>query len=166
MTDSEQKLVDGMRAFAELYQDVEMTLKQAAIRMLRDAHEVAEFMQDCCAALLVEARGFDPLKASFADWAERMVINRCRKRRIQLDAEIPFSDIEDCACQEDCIQVVEDRVDYEMAVLKLPPMQKKCWTMKQEGYANREIARSIGIRPGAVAENVRKAKEKIRNQME
>lgn len=165
MTDSELALFNGLCAFSAMYGQIEPRLKSAAVRMLRDAAEVAEFMCDCQAFLLVSALSFDPKRSAFADWAERTVVNECRKRREQLDKEISLDDIADEPDSRDLIAECEDRVDLEMAVAKLPPMQKKCWQLSEEGYTHSEIARMEGISVDAADKNIQRARIFIRSDM-
>lgn len=162
MTNDEKLLYSGMRAFDAMYQRVEARLRDAAIRMLRDACEVVEFMEDCRAFLLVSALTFDPKRAKFADWAERMVVNACRKRRKILDKELSMDGIGDKADERDPIAQVEARIDCEVAMAKLPPMQRVCFRKHVvEGYSYSEIGGELGIEPNAAKANVHLAKQKL-----
>lgn len=160
-SERELNLCAGIAAFDAMYAEIEDDLREVAVRILRDAHEVAEFMLDCRNELLTRVHNFDPRRAAFRAWADRMVSNMCQDIRDQLCWEIPLEDIEDQPERVDSIEAVEVRVDYEMAVAKLPPMQKKCWGLRQEGYAHSEIARMLGITEDAAKKNTQRAKVKI-----
>lgn len=166
MTSDEKRLFAGMRAFDAMYARVESRLRDAAIRMLRDAAEVAEFMEDCRAFLLMSAAGtFDPKLQRFDEWAERTVVNACRKRRKQLDQEIPFENMDERADKRDAILQAEERIDCETAIAKLPPMQKRCWRLRNAGYSNTEIAQMLGAAPGAIRANISLAKTALTNAL-
>lgn len=162
MTHDERVLFAGMRAFDAMYGKVEARLRDAAIRMLGDACEVVEFMEDCRAFLLVSALSFDPKRAKFADWAERMTVNACRKRRRILDKELSLEGIGDKEDKRDPIAQVEARIDCERAIAKLPPMQRVCFRRHVvEGYSYSEIGGELGIEPNAAKANVHLAKQKL-----
>lgn len=158
MTNDEKVLFAGMRSFDTLYERVAARLQDAAIRMLRDAAEAAEFLQDCKAFLLVSALSFDPKRSTFADWSERMVVNECRRRRKQLDKEEPLEGVADLPDSKDEILEAENRIDFEIALSKLPPMQKACVMRRSEGYSNGEIARLLRIDEATVRSHLRYAK--------
>lgn len=162
MTNDEKVLFAGMRAFDSMYGRVEARLRDAAIRMLRDACESAEFMEDCKGFLLVSAAGtFDPKLQRFDEWAERTVVNACRKRRKQLDREVPFDNMDERADKRDEIAQAEARIDCESAIAKLPPMQKRCWKLRNAGYSNAEIAQMVGATHEAVRTNISRAKQTL-----
>lgn len=162
MEQNELELVAGMQAFSAMYERIEPRLRERAILILRDAEDVADYMGRCRESLVARACDFDGKRGTFEDWALLTVQNDCLKHRTASGMEIRCDNLEDEPDPLDVIAEVETRVDYEMAIAKLPPMQKKCWQMRDEGYSNGEIARMLGITKHAVVCNIHQSKKSLR----
>lgn len=75
----------GVEAFAALVDRHSPALYRVARRMLADAHEAEDVVQDCFARLWQNAPRWTPSGAGLVGWLHRVTMNLCfdRKRRVQ-----------------------------------------------------------------------------------
>ena len=150
-------------AFAELVERHHRRLLRVCERLLGDAEDARDAVQEVFLKVLRKAGGFRP-HALVSTWLYRIAVNHClnQLRRRRLVRMISLSPAADDA--EAALEPPEERPDAERelaskqrwratrrAIAALPPSQRTVLVLARfEGLSYREIADTLGITLGAV----------------
>jgi len=163
-------------ALAEFYDQTAPSFFSFALRMLNDAHDAEEVLQDVFVQIWNKAPSFDPAIGLAHHWAISIVRNRCidrlrsRRRRSQVIVETE-SDVElqpamDAAAAETAL--VQDELEAVRAALgSLPGDQKQAIEMAFfNGLSHHEIAAALHEPLGTVKARIRRGLLKLRAGLE
>ncbi len=165
-----------MEAFRQLVEHYQGYASALAIRLLGDADEADEAVQDAFIRVWRHLPKYDP-GSKFTTWLYTIVTNLCydrlrvrkRNRRVFVPAgEEVLASIPSTG-REPGLEMDEKEVIREIERLtdELPPRQRIVFVLRDlQDLEIREIAEIIGLQKGAVRTNLFLARRKIRERLE
>ncbi|MBF0569236.1 MAG: RNA polymerase sigma factor [Candidatus Omnitrophica bacterium] len=165
--DAITRAVQGdIAAFEEIYRAHSRMVYAVALRMLGQAEDAEEVVQDVFIAVHRALQGFDG-RSSLKTWIYRITVNmslnalrrlKGRRREMALPEGMEF---------EDSRQMVQESVEREHLEDKartllqgLPADQRACLVLRvQEGLSYEEISRTLGININTVRSRLKRARE-------
>ena len=186
VTDPDWELVtrvaDGDRAaFGELVERHHRRLLRVCERLLGDAEEARDAVQEVFIKVMVKAGRFRP-RALVSTWLYRIAVNHClnmlRRRRLRRWVSLsPAAEGEDSAAPPD---PQEERADphreldarrrwsrVQRAIAALPPSQRAVLVLARfEELSYKEIAETLGITLGAVESRLFRAMRALEKAQE
>ncbi|TMG55717.1 MAG: sigma-70 family RNA polymerase sigma factor [Chloroflexi bacterium] len=166
------------RAFEDLARAVERPLYRHALRMLANASDAEDVVQDALLSAWKSLSSFEG--ASFRAWIFRITTNRAldrlraRKRRPELPLDPPADDeeagwAEPAASSAELADLVGDREAValiEEALGLLPPEQRAALLLRDvEGFAYEEIATITVAEIGTVKSRIHRGRLAVRNAL-
>ncbi len=165
------------QALAEFYDQIAAPLFATAVRILGDAHEAEEVVQDVFVQIWEKAGTFDRMLGSPFHWAMRIARNRAidrlraRQRRAKLATQ--FEDNLITTVGEQPGTVAMEQLDPETVrqihatVSSLPADQKRVIEMAFfGGQTHVEIAEALGEPLGTVKARIRRGMLKLREHLQ
>jgi RNA polymerase sigma-70 factor (ECF subfamily) len=132
-------------ALATIYQRHAATAFAAAARLLGNAHDAEDVIQELFLALPATLSAFDPSRGALGAWLRRIAVRlalmrmRTAKRRRETDAE----SVAGLLARDDATL---ERITLETALDRLSDEQRTVFMLKEvEGYDHREIASLLEI---------------------
>jgi RNA polymerase sigma-70 factor (ECF subfamily) len=160
------------RAFEDLMIATERRVATLAWRILGDAEEVKEAVQETFLRLFRHLKRYDEVR-DFHGWLARITINVCRdldrrrrKRRIftPLDEAMPHATNERL---DDALAARRDAALVGRAIETLPERERLAIILKDvEGLSTEEVAEILGNTAATVRVQLSKARAKVRAWME
>lgn len=167
-------------AFAELVERHHRRLLRVCERLLGDAEDARDAVQEVFLKVMVKAGGFRP-KALVSTWLYRVAVNHClnvlRRRRLRRWVSLSPAEDEDAAAPLD---PAEERADphreldarrrwsrVQRAITALPPSQRAVLVLARfEELSYKEIAETLGITLGAVESRLFRAMRALEKAQE
>ena len=148
-------------AFEPLYRRHAGRTYALCLRLTGDAQIAVERVQDVFVRVWERIRSFRG-DSAFASWLHRLTVNvvlaemRSTRRR---EARIMLDDTATAFAPE---VHLDDRIDLDAAVLRLPPGARVVFVLHDiEGYSHDEIASFLGNAPGTVRAQLWKARQML-----
>jgi RNA polymerase sigma-70 factor (ECF subfamily) len=166
-------------AFGELVDRHHRRLLRVCERLLGDAEEARDAVQEVFLKVMVKAGGFRP-KALVSTWLYRVAVNHClnllRRRRLRRWVSLSAAEDDDVAPPEPA----EERADphreldarrrwgrVHQAIAALPPSQRAVLVLARfEELSYKEIAETLGITLGAVESRLFRAMRALERAQE
>jgi RNA polymerase sigma-70 factor (ECF subfamily) len=173
----EQTSAGSREAFSMLFQRYASIVGRVALRVLRDASEADDLVQDIFVLIHRFARTFDSSKASAQFWILQMTYRRAISRRRYLNSRHFYTQVE---LDDQSFQVAkpgsghcDDPRDQILAELDLQKMfgalsedqQKTLRLHFIEGYTLDEIAKMLGQSRGNIRHHSFRGLERLRKQI-
>jgi RNA polymerase sigma-70 factor (ECF subfamily) len=168
--------VQDSGALAEFYDQTAASFFSFALRMLNDAHDAEEVIQDVFMQIWHKAPSFDPELGIAFGWSMSIVRNRCidrlraRQRRARVLVETPEgAELEPrCDWVSVAMPLAADEQEAVRAALgALPEDQKRAIEMAFfAGLSHHEIADALHEPLGTVKARIRRGMLKLRNELE
>jgi RNA polymerase sigma-70 factor (ECF subfamily) len=158
-----QRCRDGDEAgFAQVYRRLGRSLYGTALRMLRQAEEAEDALQEAFMSFYRKHSELDPAQAGA--WLRRVLINGCldrlRRRRRRPEAELA-EDVLQSAPRSDGL-----RMDLERATARLPERARLVFLLHDvEGFRHREVAELMGVTEGATKSQLFRARGLLRGYL-
>ena len=168
-------------AFGELVERHHRRLLRVCERLLGDAEEARDAVQEVFLKVMVKAGGFRP-KALVSTWLYRVAVNHCLNvlRRRRLRRWVSLSAAEDDDAVTPPLEPAEERADphreldarrrwglVHRAINGLPPSQRAVLVLARfEELSYREIAETLGITLGAVESRLFRAMRALERAQE
>jgi RNA polymerase sigma-70 factor (ECF subfamily) len=167
-------------ALGELVEHHHRRLLRVCERLLGDAEEARDAVQEVFLKLLVKAGGFRP-RALVSTWLYRIAVNHClnvlRRRRLRRWVSLSTHEEDDLA---PLAEPVEERADpqrelqarrswqrVQRAIAALPPSQRAVLVLARfEELSYKEIAETLGITLGAVESRLFRAMRALERAQE
>lgn len=167
-------------AFADLVERHHRRLLRVCERLLGDAEDARDAVQEVFLKVMVKAGGFRP-KALVSTWLYRVAVNHClnvlRRRRLRRWVSLSPAEDDDAAAPPD---PAEERAgpDRELAarrqwarvqraIAALPPSQRAVLVLARfEELSYKEIAETLGITLGAVESRLFRAMRALEKAQE
>ena len=134
----------SVAAFGELVDRHSGALYRVAMRMLGDAHEAEDVVQDCFTRLWQHAARWQPSGAGLVGWLHRVTMNLCfdRKRRFRVITTPDLPDLVDDAPGADTLaEAAEARAVIEAALAALPERYRAALVLCYiQGFSNAAAA--------------------------
>jgi len=164
-------------ALAEFYDQTAASLFSFALRMLNNAHDAEEVIQDVFVQIWNKAPSFDPAIGVAFHWAMGIVRNRCidrlrsrsRRSRVIADTEIDPEAAAQAELQTTTAPaLVQEELDAVRGALgALPKDQKEAIEMAFfGGLSHHEIAAALNEPLGTVKARIRRGMLKLRDGLE
>ena len=161
------------RAFEEIMLATERRVATLAWRILGDAEETKEAVQETFLRLFRHLRRYDETQ-DFFGWLFRITVNVCRdlqkrrhRRRIftsmddAIDVPVKSIAADDALMQRDEIALLRRAIDA------LPPKERMAILLRDlEELSTEEVAEILESRPATVRVQISKARAKLRNWIE
>jgi RNA polymerase sigma-70 factor (ECF subfamily) len=161
-------------ALAELYAMWSPTLLGTSVKILGDRHEAEEVVQDAFIRMWHRSADYDPLLSPPFAWAFAMMRGYCidrlrfrhRSKRdssrvVPLHLHAPAEESEDPQ-----VMMLDDWRRVRAALEALEPNERKCLELAVFlEYTHSEISEHLGTPLGTVKNRLRRALEKVRNQL-
>ena len=164
------------QALAEFYDQVAGVLFSTSARILGDAHEAEEVVQDVFVQIWEKAATFDAALGAPFHWALGIARNRSidrlrsRQRRARLIEELQKSEFADgpaAAASAPAGLSAEELVSVRTAVRSLPSDQRQAIEMAFfDGLTHAEIARTLNEPLGTVKARIRRGMLKLRESLQ
>ena len=169
--------LESREALATLFRRYARLVRGIALRVVRDASEADDLVQDVCLLVHRLCRTFDSSKASAQFWILQMTYRRAISRRRYLNSRHFYTQVE---LDEQSFEVAEPRcghsddpVDSILAELDLQKMfgtlsedqQKTLRLHFIEGYTLDEIATMLGQTKGNIRHHSFRGLERLRKQI-
>jgi RNA polymerase sigma-70 factor (ECF subfamily) len=167
-------------AFGELVERHHRRLLRVCERLLGDAEEARDAVQEVFLKVMVKAGAFRP-RALVSTWLYRVAVNHClnvlRRRRLRRWVSLSASEDEEAAPPP---ELAEQRADphreldarrrwgrVEQAIGALPPSQRAVLVLARfEELSYKEIAETLGITLGAVESRLFRAMRALERAQE
>ena len=160
----------SVAAFAVLVERHSAALYRVGLRMLGDAHEAEDVVQDAFARLWQYAARWKPSGAGLIGWLHRVAINLCfdRKRRFRVITTADLPDIADDAPLADrLIEADQARAAVAGALNALPERYRAALVLCYfEGYSNAAAADMLGLNIKAMESLLFRARRQLREVLE
>jgi RNA polymerase sigma-70 factor (ECF subfamily) len=163
-------------ALSEFYEQTSASLFSFALRMLNNAHDAEEVIQDVFMQIWNRAPSFDPSIGIAFSWSMSIVRNRCidrlrsRQRRSKvmvetLDGEAAEPQTEACVTE---IPLATDEMEVVRSALGTLPEDQKCAIEMAffGGLSHHEIADALNQPLGTVKARIRRGMLKLRDGLE
>ena len=168
-------------AFAELVERHHRRLLRVCERLLGDAEDARDAVQEVFLKVMVKAGSFRP-KALVSTWLYRVAVNHCLNvlRRRRLRRLVSLSPVEDDEAAAAPPEPAEERADPHReldarrrwgvvhgAIAALPPSQRAVLVLARfEELSYKEIAETLGITLGAVESRLFRAMRALERAQE
>ncbi|HEV8241781.1 MAG TPA: sigma-70 family RNA polymerase sigma factor [Thermoanaerobaculia bacterium] len=168
-------------AFAELVEHHHRRLLRVCERLLGDAEDARDAVQEVFLKVMVKAGSFRP-KALVSTWLYRVAVNHCLNvlRRRRLRRWVSLSPAEDDEAAAAPLDPAEERADphrelearrqwgrVQRAIAALPPSQRAVLVLARfEELSYKEIAETLGITLGAVESRLFRAMRALEKAQE
>lgn len=167
-------------AFGELVERHHRRLLRVCERLLGDAEEARDAVQEVFLKVMLKAGGFRP-KALVSTWLYRVAVNHClnvlRRRRLRRWVSLSAAEDDDVAAPP---EPAEERADphreldarrrwgvVHRAIAALPPNQRAVLVLARfEELSYKEIAETLGITLGAVESRLFRAMRALERAQE
>jgi RNA polymerase sigma-70 factor, ECF subfamily len=157
--------------FAELYRQYRTRALAIARRIVGDADDAEDVVQDVFTRLAQRSSGFDG-RSSSSTWLHRVMVNssinwlRARKRRERLRHE-PEASPEAPASPEVQAEGTEMQRHFEEALEKVSEQQRQVlWLREMRGYSYPEIAALLRIPEGTVKSALHRGRQRALSVLE
>lgn len=154
-------------AFEELMVLTERGVARIAWRILGDAEEVKDAMQETFLRLFRHLRGFDE-KKDFVAWLSRIAVNVCidLRRRRRPSAPLPELTCSAPSIEDDLIER-SNRTLLTRAIDALAPRERAAILLRDvEGLSTNEVAAALGNSVATVRVQLSRARVKLRRIIE
>lgn len=173
----EQALVEAARlgdrgAFEEIVRRYGASMYRYARRMVRDAGDAQEAVQDAFVAAWQGLESYQG-RSSLNTWLLRLTVHKSidlarRSRATPADDSVfsaapagPSSDPVAHATQAELL------AELESALAELPYRQRACWVLVEvDGLSASEVGEVVGLSPGAVRGQLHRARSNLERRME
>ena len=161
------------RAFEEIMLATERRVATLAWRILGDAEETKEAVQETFLRLFRHLHRYDETQ-DFFGWLFRIVVNVCRdldrRRRRRRFFFAPIDDALEVPCDrvaaDDAVGKRDELALLRRAIDALPPKEKLAIVLRDvEELSTEEVAAILGSRPATVRVQISKARLKLRKWM-
>ena len=160
-------------ALAEFYDQTAVSLFSFALRMLKDAHDAEEVIQNVFVQIWNKAPSFDPAIGVAFNWAMSIVRNRCidrlrsrqRRSRVLVEAEAGAESDPPAEAPAAETSLSKDELEaVRVALETLPKDQKQAIEMAFfNGLSHHEIAAALNELLGTVKARIRRGMLKLRD---
>jgi RNA polymerase sigma-70 factor, ECF subfamily len=159
-------------AFAALYDRLSPILYGMALRMINDAGEAEDVLQEGFVYIWRRASAFDPGRSSSFAWAAMIVRNkaidklRVRQRGERLHERVtsfsePSADRDEQSALEPVLR--ERQAEVQSALSKVPPEQRQALELSYySGLTHEQIAAQLGAPLGTVKARIRRGLLRLR----
>ena len=156
-------------AFARIVDRHMPMLHALAWRMLGDASEAEDVVQDSLVKLWVNASGWQPSGGGLGAWLRRIATNACldrlRRPRPLSDADLPER-ADEALPADALIDTERRRIAVQAAILTLPDRQRAAIVLTyHEGVSNAEAASILGIGVKALESLLVRARQGLSQQL-
>lgn len=168
--------VQDSGALAEFYDQTAASFFSFALRMLNDAHDAEEVIQDVFMQIWHKAPSFDPALGIAFSWSMSIVRNRCidrlraRQRRARVLVETPEGAEIEPRCDDVAVErplAADEQEAVRAALGALPEDQKRAIEMAFfAGLSHHEIADALQEPLGTVKARIRRGMLKLRDELE
>ena len=151
------------RAFEELMIATERRVANLSWRILGDAEEVKDAVQETFLRVFRHLKRYDE-EGDFLAWLARITINVCRDldRRRKRRASVPLDEIS-IPSHERVDDAVAARVDLALLVRALPERERLAIILRDvEGFSTEEVAAILGNAQTTVRVQIHNARAKLR----
>jgi RNA polymerase sigma-70 factor (ECF subfamily) len=167
----------NQEALGHLFKRYGRLVRSIAARILRDATEAEDLVQDLFLFVSQKCRIFDSSKSSARSWIVQMTYHRAIERRRYLTARRFYSQGEAQEMESQAVGIQTDESDYSAeAVFGRNGLEKVFGTLSEdqretlrlhffEGYTLAEIAAKLGQPHGNVRHHYYRGLQKLRKQM-
>ncbi len=153
-------------AFAALVRRHSAALQRAAMRVLGDAHEAEDVVQDAFARLWLNAAGWQPSGAGLVGWLHRVTMNLCfdRKRRFRVATTPDMPDMVDLAPLADSVIEADQAMAQMAAALRALPDRHRAALMLCyfHGLSNAAAAEVLNLHIKAMESLLFRARRQLR----
>ena len=157
------------RAFERIVARHLPMLHALAWRMLGDASEAEDVVQESLVKLWVNAKGWQPTGGGLGAWLRRIATNACldRLRRPRpLSDEVLPERADEAPLADSLIDVARRREAVQTAILALPDRQRAAIVLTyHEGVSNAEAASILGIGVKALESLLVRARQGLSQQL-
>ncbi len=173
-----QRVARGDRtAFTALYDRFSRPLYATALRILHDAREAEDIIQEVFLAMWEKAAVFEPGRGSAFSWAVTLTRNRAidrirmRKRRAELltassPEELGYASAGDEGDSADALSLKEKAVTVRAAVAALPADQQRALQLAFfSGLTQQEIADKLREPLGTIKARIRRGLLRLRDSL-
>jgi RNA polymerase sigma-70 factor (ECF subfamily) len=184
---SDQALIEKIRAgdfqaFESLVTRYESKVYRLAIRMLRNAQDAEDALQETFIQVYRGLPGFEG-RSTFSTWLFRLATNAClmkiRHRATEPSRLLPLEDylprqdqgeipqmVDWTDRPEDALLSKESREKMMEALEKLPPEYRAVFILRDmEGFSNEETGEALGISIAAVKSRLHRARLALRGML-
>ncbi|MBM7114734.1 RNA polymerase sigma factor [Archangium primigenium] len=154
-------------AFTELYRQYRTRALRIARRIVGDADDAEDVVQDVFTRLALRPQGLDG-RASSGTWLHRVMVNssinwlRARRRRERLHHEP-----EESASPEGQAVGAEMQRQFEQALGQVSEQQRQVlWLREMRGYSYPEIATLLRIPEGTVKSALHRGRQRAQEELE
>src|SRR5882672_9967380 len=145
------------RAFEDLMIATERRVATLAWRILGDAEEVKEALQETFLRVFRHLGRYDE-RYDFVGWLYRIAVNVCRDLERRRRRRTFFGRLEQTAPPPNAL-----RIDLVRAIDSLPPKERLAIILRDvEELSTEEVAAILGNSPATVRVQISKAREKLR----
>jgi len=154
-------------AFEEIMVLTERRVAQIAWRILGDAEEVKDAMQETFLRLFRYLGKYDE-KKDFVAWLSRITVNVCIDLRRRRKSSVPLYDVPfDATSIEDDLIRRSDRALLTRAIDTLAPRERAAILLRDvEGLSTHEVAAALGNSVATVRVQLSRARVKLRKIIE
>ena len=157
------------RAFERIVARHLPMLHALAWRMLGDASEAEDVVQESLVKLWVNAKGWQPSGGGLGAWLRRIATNACldrlRRPRALSDEGLPER-ADDAPLADSLIDAARRRAAVQAAILALPDRQRAAIVLTyHEGVSNAEAASILGIGVKALESLLVRARQGLSQQL-
>jgi RNA polymerase sigma-70 factor (ECF subfamily) len=161
------------RLYAKLVERYQRRLYWSCLRLLGDADDAEDAVQEAFVRAYAHLREFDPAYR-FYTWifriARNLCLNQLRRRKLWGLISLSWAEAPDPEAVEDSAADVESRelaVALEACLETLPKDQRECFALRHaEEFSYAEIAALLEIPMGTVMSRLARAREKMRACLE
>ena len=159
----------SIAAFDMLVDRHAAALYRSALRVLGDAHEAQDVVQDCFARLWQRADSWQPSGAGLVGWLHRVTMNLCldrrRRQRIGLTPDLP--EMIDTAPRADhTIEADQLHAAIDRALATLPPRHRAALVLCYlQGHSNAAAAAMLGMHVKALESLLHRARHGLRDAL-
>ncbi len=163
-------------AFAAFYDRHSRLLYAVALRILGDAHEAEDVLQDAAVLLWEKAPVYNPAFGRPLSWAVTLTRNRAidrvraRKRKSELHEAAGADRSREPVLSDDAameLSAVESAGTIQSALLELPPDQRRAIELAFfSGMTQTEIATALGVPLGTIKARIRRGLLALRELMD
>lgn len=154
-------------AFAALMARHSGALHRQAMRLLGDAHEAEDVVQDCFARLWQHAARWQPSGAGLVGWLHRVTSNLCfdRKRRFRVITTPDLPDMVDVAPLADTVIEAEQAAAQVAAALRALPDRHRAALILcyYDGLSNAAAADALNLHIKAMESLLFRARRQLRD---
>ena len=163
----------NVSAFEELYDRYASTVYGLLLRILSNADDAQEVLQETFVKAWTSAKMFDAVRGSEVAWlmsiARSRGIDRLRSRKVRLEREDEagreISFLEHTTGADPVVQS-EERIAVRSALAELPPPQRLALELAYfEGLSQSEIAARLGEPLGTVKTRMQLGMKKLRDRL-